>query len=80
MEQNIKTIDMLVKESEINSHKNVTTAAKNIETIDEVIVTMDRIQKEMLWNIVCENNRKLNRLEEKVDRILKILGDHYGTE
>lgn len=50
-------------------------SAMNIKTLDDVIATMDSIQKEMLWNKVCENSLKLDRLEEKVNRILEILGD-----
>lgn len=42
-----------------------------INTVEEVSNTMDKIQKDMLWNKVC-------RLEEKLDRILEMLGDAHG--
>lgn len=65
MNQNIKEIETLAAE----------LSATNIKTLDDVVTTMDSIQKEMLWNKVCENSRKLDRLEEKANRILEILGD-----
>lgn len=65
MNQNIKEIETLAAE----------LSAMNIKTLDDVIAAMDSIQKEMLWNKVCDNSRKLDRLEEKVNRILEILGD-----
>ena len=40
----------------------------NIKTLDDVIATMDKIEKDMLWNKVCD-------CEKKLDKILEMLGD-----
>lgn len=66
--ENTKMIKELSKKLEI-------VVAKNIETFDDVINAMDRIQKQMLWDKVCSNSDKLDRLNEKMNLILEKLGE-----
>lgn len=44
-------------------------------TLEDVSREMERIEKKMLWNKVCENNRKICLLDEKLDMIIEKLGD-----
>ncbi len=52
----------------------------NIKSVEGIPAVMDAIQKEMLWNKACDNNKRLDRLEEKIDRILELLGDVNGRK
>ncbi|MCY1714157.1 hypothetical protein [Caproiciproducens galactitolivorans] len=47
---------------------------KEIKTLEDVISTMQEIKDNMLWDKVCENNRKINLLNEKLDMIIEKLG------
>lgn len=40
----------------------------NIKTLDDVIAAMDKLEKDMVWDKLCS-------CENKLDKILKILGD-----
>lgn len=54
-----------------NTEKNT---EKEIKTLEDVISTMQEIKDNMLWDKVCENNRKINLLNEKLDMIIEKLG------
>ena len=43
-------------------------------TMERIGDRMEEIQKKMLWDKVCENNRKIELLNDKLDMILKKLG------
>ena len=43
-------------------------------TLERIGDRMEQIEKKMLWDKVCENNRKINLLNDKLDMILKKLG------
>mgnify|MGYP000901784115 CR=1 FL=1 len=40
----------------------------NIKTLDDIIAAMDKLEKDMVWDKLCS-------CENKLDKILKILGD-----
>jgi len=50
--------------------KNTTLGA-----IDAIIRDTEVMQKQMLWEKVCANSRKIDLLNDKLDLILKKLGD-----
>lgn len=61
------------------SIKNITETCDRINadrpmTLEDVSREMERIEKKMLWDKVCENNRKINLLNEKLDMIIEKLG------
>ena len=39
-----------------------------IKTLDDVIAAMDKLEKDMVWNKLCD-------CEKKLDKILEMLGD-----
>lgn len=43
-------------------------------TMEKIADRMEQIEKKMLWDKVCENNRKINLLNEKLDMIIEKLG------
>lgn len=63
---------MIIKfRKEVFTMKNT---EKEIKTLEDVISTMQEIKDNMLWDKVCENNRKINLLNEKLDMIIEKLG------
>ena len=63
----------------LESIKNITETCDRINadrpmTLEDVSREMERIEKKMLWDKVCENNRKINLLNEKLDMIIEKLG------
>lgn len=45
------------------------------KTMEDVAINMERIQKNMEWNKMCSIERKVDLLNDKLDMILKKLGD-----
>lgn len=43
-------------------------------TMEKIADRMEQIEKKMLWDKVCENNRKICLLNEKLDMIIEKLG------
>ena len=43
-------------------------------TMERIGERMEQIEKKMLWDKVCSNNRKIEILNDKLDMILKKLG------
>lgn len=63
---------MIIKfRKEVFTMKNT---EKEIKTLEDVSSTMQEIKDNMLWDKVCENNRKINLLNEKLDMIIEKLG------
>ena len=50
------------------SKKLNTVSDKSINSLEDIIPTMDKIQKDMLWDKVCS-------LERKMNKIIELLGD-----
>lgn len=46
---------------------------KSIHSLEDIIPTMDKIQKDMLWNKVCS-------IEKKLNIIIEMLGDKNGEK
>lgn len=50
------------------SKKLNTVSDKSIHSLEDIIPTMDKIEKDMLWDKVCS-------LERKMNKIIELLGD-----
>ena len=63
-----KELNNVIVENKKVYAENEEATHTNIKTLDDVIATMDKIEKDMLWNKVCD-------CEKKLDKILEMLGD-----
>ena len=63
-----KELNNAIENNEKVYAENEEATHTNIKTLDDVIATMDKIEKDMLWNKVCD-------CEKKLDKILEMLGD-----
>ncbi|MCI2160889.1 MAG: hypothetical protein LKK39_03095 [Oscillospiraceae bacterium] len=63
-----KELNNAIKNNEKVYAENKTATDKDIKSIEDVIATMDKIEKDMVWDKLC-------RCEKKLDKILEILGD-----
>lgn len=54
--------------------KKLNTVSDNcINSLEDIAPTMDKIQKDMLWNKVCS-------IEKKLNKVIEMLGDKNGEK
>ena len=64
---NTELNNAIVKNKKVYAENEEATHT-NIKTLDDVIAAMDKLEKDMVWDKLCS-------CENKLDKILKILGD-----
>jgi hypothetical protein len=63
-----KELNNAIKNNEKVYEDNKKATDKSIKSIQDVMATMDKIEKNMVWNKLCD-------CEKKLDKILEMLGD-----
>ena len=63
-----KELNNVIVENQKVYAENQKATHTNIKTLDDIIAAMDKLEKDMVWDKLCS-------CENKLDKILKILGD-----